>query len=214
MSEPNVEACLRATPFIDAGHPSITGLVDGLGVRELPPVDRARMLFEYVKREVRYEFSAKLVADEYVASNVLAQGRGFCVQKAVLLAALGRAAGIPTALVLSDMRDHTLPRWVAEALTTDVMHHHGLDAFYLDGQWWKVDASLSPDVTERKGYRDVAFAGNGDALLPETTLAGAPHAEYLTFHGAYDDLPFAQMLEAFGRAYANADVQKLSRFRL
>lgn len=42
MSEPNVEACLRATPFIDAGHPSITGLVDGLGVRELPPVDRAR----------------------------------------------------------------------------------------------------------------------------------------------------------------------------
>lgn len=214
MSEHAPEGYLSSTAFIDAEHPSIIGLVDDLQVRTLAPRERARVLFDYVKSRVRYEFSAKSSADDYLASRVLADGRGFCVQKAVLLAALGRAAGVPTALVMSDMRDHSLPAWVAEALTTDVMHHHGLNAFYLDGRWCRADASLSPDVTERKGYRPVIFVGDGDALLPATTLAGARHAEYLAFHGTYADLPFEQMLAAFARAYAGADVQRLSRFRL
>lgn len=211
---PSRDSFLRATELIDATHPSIAELVEALRVREVPPVERARRLFDYVKREVRYEFSAKTAREDYVASRVLAAGRGFCVQKAVLLAALGRASGIPTAVVLSDMRDHSLPRWVADALTTDVMHHHGLNAFHIGGRWLKADASLSPDVTIRKGYRDVEFDGESDALLPPMTLAGAQHAEYLAFHGMYDDLPFEQMLAAFGRAYATADVQALARFRL
>lgn len=214
MSAPPLDSFVRATQLIDATHPSIVELVAALRVRELGPVERARTVFEYVKREVRYEFAAKTAREDYVASHVLAAGRGFCVQKAVLLAALGRASGIPTAVVLSDMRDHSLPRWVADALTTDIMHHHGLNAFFLGGRWLKADASLSPDVTTRKGYRDVGFDGETDALLAPTTLAGAQHAAYLAFHGLYDDLPFDQMLAAFGRAYAGADVQALAKFRL
>lgn len=208
------EACLAPTRFIDATHPAIVAAVDELDIRRSPPMERARRLFELVKDRVRYEFSAKMSEEEYVASYVLAAGRGFCVQKAVLLAALGRAAGVPTALVLSDLRDRSLPAWVTEALTTDVMHHHGLNAFWLDGAWVKVDASLSPDVVERKRYRDVVFAPPKDALLAPTTLAGAPHADYVAFHGLYADLPFEQMIGAFLEAYSRADVGKLMRFRM
>lgn len=211
---PTPEACLAPTRFIDATHPAIVAAVDDLDIRRSPPMERARRLFELVKDRVRYEFSAKMSEEEYVASYVLAAGRGFCVQKAVLLAALGRAAGVPTALVLSDLRDRSLPGWVTEALTTDVMHHHGLNAFWLDGAWVKADASLSPDVVERKGYRDVVFAPPEDALLAPTTLAGAPHADYVAFHGLYADLPFEQMIGAFLEAYSRADVGKLMRFRM
>lgn len=211
---PSPEACLGPTRFIDSTHPSIVAAVDELGIRCLPPVERARRVFAFVKDRIRYEFSAKMSEEEYIASYVLAAGRGFCVQKAVLLAALGRAAGVPTALALSDLRDRSLPAWVTEALTTDVMHHHGLNAFWLDGAWVKVDASLSPDVVERKGYRDVVFAPPEDALLAPTTLAGAPHADYVAFHGLYADLPFEQMIGAFLEAYSRADVGKLMRFRM
>jgi hypothetical protein len=84
---------------------------------------------------------------------------------------------------------------------TDIMHHHGLNAFYLDGRWLKADASLSPDIMQRKGYRLVEFNGQQDALLAPTTLAGQPHAEYLVFHGLYDDLPYEQIMAAFRAAY-------------
>lgn len=211
---PSPEACLVPTRFIDSTHPSIVVAVDDLDLRRFPPAERARRLFHFVKDTVRYEFSAKTGEDEYIASNVLAAGRGFCVQKAVLLAALGRAAGVPTALVFSDLRDRSLPSWVAEALTTDVMHHHGLDAFWLDGAWVKVDASLSPDVVNRKRYRKLDFTPPEEALLAPTTLDGAPHAEYVAFHGLYADLPFDQMIAAFVDAYSRADVAKLMRFRM
>ena len=42
----------------------------------------------------------------YRASYVLEAGRAYCVPKAVLLAAVQRAAGVPTRLGFADVRSH------------------------------------------------------------------------------------------------------------
>lgn len=210
--ETETSACLTSTPFIDVNHPSIVSIVERLGVADMAAPARAAALFRFVRDEIQYEFMAKLAPEDYVASHILRVGRGFCVQKAVLLAALGRAAGVPTALVLSDQRDHSLSPKIRDALGTNVMHHHGLVAFYLEGRWLMADASLSPDLVARKGYRLVEFDGRSEALQAGTTLSGAPHAEYLRFHGRYDELPFAQMIAAFLAAYGQADFPVLARY--
>ena len=202
---PSRKACLAPTRFIDSGHRSIRELAVQLAPATAGPAERAAGLFNFVRDRIWYEFMAKLDAEAYVASNVLAEGKGFCVRKAVLLCALGRAAGIPTALVLSDVRDDTLPPKLAEGMGTKVLYHHGLVAFHLDERWIKADASLSPDVVEKKGYRLVQFNGRDDALLAPTTANGDPHAAYLTWHGMYADLPFAQMIAAFHAGYRGGD---------
>jgi len=210
VNVPDPADCLRATPCIDSDHAAVRGLVGRLGVAALSPEARAARLFHHVRDEVRYAFRAALTREEYVASSVLDEGRGFCVQKAVLLCALGRAAGVPTALVLCDLRDRSLSPRVTRALGTDVMFHHGLNAFYLGDRWVRADASLSPDVVARKGYRPVEFDGTAEALLAPTTLDGSPHAEYLRFHGLFAELPFEPMVEAFVAAYAGADLVALA----
>lgn len=207
---PALVECLAPTGFIDSVDPSIVACVEELRVAALPPAERAAALFRFVRDEVRYEFMAKLTAEEYRASYVLRERRGFCVQKAVLMCALSRAAGVPCALVLSDLVDHSLSPKIASALGTNMMFHHGLNAIHVDGRWLKADASLSPDLTSRKGYRLVDFDGTADALLPATTLAGTPHATYARFHGTYADLPFERMLNAFIEAYRHANVQALA----
>lgn len=206
---PRPEECLGPTPCMDSDHPSVRAVLERLGIRGLSQVERAARLFEFVRDEVRYEFMAKLTPEEYRASYVLEAGRGFCVQKSVLLCALARAAAVPCALVLSDLVDHSLSARIVRALGTNVMHHHGLNAFHLGGRWVLADASLSPDVVSRKGYRQQRFDGTADALLPATTIAGAAHAEYVRFHGAYADLPFDQMLSAFAAAYQSVDLEVL-----
>jgi transglutaminase-like putative cysteine protease len=213
---PSPESCLAATRYIESTHPAIVDLVERLRLREAAPPARAATLSRFVRDEIRYEFMAKLTPEEYRASHVLQEAKGFCVQKAVLLCALSRAADVPCAIVLSDLLDQSLSPKIAKALGTNVMFHHGLNAFYLEGHWLKVDASLSPDVTTRKGYRVVDFDGTREALLPETTLAGGPHAAYARFHGTYDELPFDQMLNAFMSAYQHVDMLALSQlgFRL
>lgn len=207
---PSVEACLAPTRFIESRHPAILARVEQLNVRALPEAQRAAALFRHVRDDVQYEFRAKLTEEEYLASYVLEVGRGFCVQKSVLLCALARAVDLPCALVLTDLTDATLSPKVVQAIGTNTMFHHGLVAFFLGGRWLKADASLSPDVVTRKGYRRVEFDGTADALLSDTTLAGAPHATYVRFHGLYADLPFEQMLSAFAKAYEKADVQALA----
>ncbi|MDP1822614.1 MAG: transglutaminase family protein [Archangium sp.] len=208
---PSPESCLVPTRFIESAHPAILDRVERLRVGELPPAQRAAALFRFVRDEVRYEFMAKLTPQEYFASHILQEAKGFCVQKAVLLCALSRAAQVPCAIVLSDLVDHSLSPKISKALGTNVMFHHGLNAFYLEGRWLKADASLSPDLATRKGYHLVDFDGTAEALQRETTLSGRPHATYAQFHGTYADLPFEQMLNAFIASYAHADVLALSQ---
>lgn len=204
------ERCLGATPFIESAAPAIRVGARGCVRGAMTEPARAAALFRFVRDEIAYEFLARLHSDDYRATRVLAERRGFCVRKAVLLCALGRAAGIPTALALCDLRDGTLPERLVRALGTDTMFHHGLNAFYLEGRWLLADASLSPDVVRRRRYRPVDFDGAGDALSARTTLDGAPHAEYLQFHGLFDDLPFEQTIGALKHGYRNADVGALA----
>lgn len=200
---------LAPTPFIEATHDAVVARVRELGLHAMTPRERAVRLFEHVRSDVRYEFMAKFRREEYVASTILANNQGFCVQKAVLLASLARAAEIPTAIVLCDMRDHALPEKVVRTIGTNVMHHHGLNAFHLDGRWVTVDASLDRRFLEKKRYPLVAFDGASDALLPANTLDGARAAEYVVFHGRYADFPFEQTTQAFIAGYQRADLSAL-----
>lgn len=206
---PSPDDCLGPTRFIDCDHPSIIEKVRALDVADLPAPERAVRLFWFVRDRISYEFKAKLKEEEYIASNVLAAGMGFCVQKAVLLCALARAAGIPAALVLTNLRDHTLPEKLREGMRTDVLYYHGLTAFHLDGRWLKADASLTAELVARKGYRLVEFDGHHDALLAPTTETGEPHSQYIAVHGMFADLPFAAMIGAFQEGYRGGDPEVL-----
>lgn len=205
---PDPATALSSEEYIESSHPALieaaASLCGGADERE-----RAVGAFVLVRDAVRYEFMAKLRPEEYRASYVLERRRGFCVQKAVLLAAMLRACNIPSVLVLANLRDHTMPDRVARAMGTNVMHGHGLVAAWLSGKWLLVDASHDQSFAERKGYRLVGWDGREDALIAATTRDGRRHAEYGALRGPYLDLPYAGLMRDFGRAYAGADVQAL-----
>ena len=193
---PDPAECLKPTAFLDSDHPSIRACVERLIAPDATPRETAVRVFEFVRDSIQYEFFAKLTREEYVASYILEKGRGFCIQKGVLLCTLARAAGVPAALVFHDLRDHSFSPKVRQAVGGNVMSYHGIAAFHLDGRWLQADAALSPDVITRKGYRPVVFDGTSDALLAPTTLAGEPHAEYINFHGGFADLPMDMIMQA------------------
>jgi len=204
------ESCLGGSDVIEIDVPAIRDIVHDLGLLSLAPAERAVRAFAWVRDEIQYEFMAKLSRAQYVTSHVLALREGFCVQKAMVLCALGRAAKVPTALVLSDLRDRSLHPKMVKALGTDVMFQHGLNAFHLEDRWLLADASLSPELCHRNRYRLVELDGKADALMAKTTLDGKPHAEYVRFHGMYADLPFEQLVSTWATAYVDADVLALA----
>ena len=209
MEYPDPKECFAPAASIDSDAPEIVAAVESLNLGDASPAERAVAIFNHVRDSIEYEFAIRNTPEEYKASFTIQDGRGFCVRKAIVVAAMCRAAGIPSVIILSNMRDRSLSPRVVDMLGTDVMFNHGLAGVHLDGRWFKLDASLSPGLVAKKQYRLVEFDGASDALQSNTTLAGDPHMEYVAYHGAYVDLPYKQMMRGFDAGYANADKEQL-----
>jgi hypothetical protein len=106
---------LRATAILDYDHPGIRDLVAKRGWARLPQGDRIGAIYEFVRDEIEFGFSA---SDEKPASEVLADGYGQCNTKAALLMALLRATGTPCRL-----HGATVDKELQRGYTGNAIHH-------------------------------------------------------------------------------------------
>ena len=103
---PPDDATLRATPQIDSDHPAVVAFA-ARHARGADARERAVALYLAVRDGLRYDpYRIDLTPAGMRASTVLAQGHGWCVTKAALLAAACRAAGMPARLGYADVRNH------------------------------------------------------------------------------------------------------------
>jgi transglutaminase-like putative cysteine protease len=187
----NMELYLRATPTIDAEHEKIIEAAQRLTAGCSSDQDKAVKLFYFVRDEIRYNvYMISVFIEDFRASRILDWGKGYCVQKAVLLAALGRASGIPTRLVFAKIKNHTLPAHILEMTGTNIFPRHGYNQFFLGGKWVSAAATFDKELCEKNGLPTVEFDGRSNAVLPEKDLKGEPFIEYVEKFTPRDDLPF------------------------
>jgi len=141
--------------------------------------------------------------EDFKASKVLEWGKGYCVQKAVLLTALGRAAGIPSRLLFARIRNHKLPPNIRQWKKGDIFNGHGYTQFYIDGKWVCATPTFDKGLCDNLGVPTVEFDGRSDALLPEKDLRGDPYIEYLKKFPHYDDLPFEWIKKKISEGWGN-----------
>jgi transglutaminase-like putative cysteine protease len=187
---PVPESALDATESIDADTPLVRETADRVAGEAKGP-DAVRRLFDHVRDEIAYDMAPEFDdgAAEWKASATLERGYGFCQQKAVALAALLRARGIPAGIVIQDLHDHKIPPQYVDFIGSQRLERHGLTCAFVDGTWVRLDPTLPRALCERKGYRLVEYDGSGDAVLSETDLDGDPHFDVLVERGAWPDMP-------------------------
>lgn len=187
---------LQPTYTIDCENSEIIRTAQELTADCSSNPERAVRLFSFVRDEIRYNlYMSSTFEEDFIASRILQWRKGYCVQKAVLFAALGRAAGIPSRLVFAKIRNHRVPRKIVEALGDNVFPFHGYNQFLLNGKWISVAATFDRKLCEKNGLRLVEFNGEDDAILPETDLKGRPFIEYLEKYEPQSDLPFQHIYE-------------------
>lgn len=119
---------LAADEYVERDDPAVRGLSAALRDEHTDDVDFARAAFEWVRDNVAHSFDAGDSRVTLAASEVLRERVGLCYAKSILLAALLRAEGIPTALCYQRLGDPTHGFVV-----------HGLVAIWLDGAWHRQD---------------------------------------------------------------------------
>jgi len=194
---------LHLTPaeILDSGHQAV---IDFAQTYARGPDDTARALSLYtaVRDGFRYDpYRIDLSVPGMKASTVLAQGYGWCVPKAALLAAACRAAEIPARVGYADVRNHLSTARMRESMGSDLFVWHGYTDIWLDGAWRKATPAFNIELCERFGLLPLEFNGRDDSLYHPFDRAGNRHMEYVAQHGTFDDVPLQRIVEAFDRHY-------------
>lgn len=205
---------LKPTPTIDCDNKAIQAKAQELvtGLSSVP--DKAKSLFYFVRDEIKYNFYVAGDRPEYYrASRTLQMGEGFCIQKAILLAALARVVGIPARLHIAAIRNHLVPPKLKELIGGSLFPTHGYADLYLEGVWVKVAPTFDLKMCRQNQFATTEFDGRHDAILPSHNLQGKPHIEYVTDRGYYADLPFEDIIswraETFGAGFSERMRQKI-----
>ena len=131
-------------------------------------------LVHAVRDEVRYDpYRIDLSARGMRASTCLEQGFGWCVPKAVLMAAVARAAGIPARLGFADVRNHMSTEKLRRTMGTDVFVWHGCTELWIDGAWRKATPAFNLSLCEKFGLLPLDFDGVNDSLYHPFDRVGA-----------------------------------------
>lgn len=192
---------LDSSSCIDADHPTVRAFAEQ---HAQGATDRARAVTLYVavRDGLRYDpYRIDLSEAGMKASTALAQGHGWCVPKAVVLAAVARAAGIPARLGFADVRNHMSTEKLRETMKTDVFVWHGYTELWIDGAWRKATPAFNLSLCEKFGLLPLEFDGIHDSLYHPFDRAGNQHMEYVNERGSFDDLPLEQIRATFAEVY-------------
>jgi transglutaminase-like putative cysteine protease len=190
------EQYLAPTYTMDSAESSIKKKAADLTKGQQTDIDKAKLIFYFVRDRIKYNpYGGIAPFEEYKASATLKRGEGYCVQKAVLLAALAKASGIPARLGFVNVRNHLLPKEIIDGLRGDnVMKYHGYALLYLNGKWVKATPSFDINLCREHKFIPVEFDGTTDAIFHRCNQEGKLHMEYVHNHGIYDEVPWDDIL--------------------
>ena len=205
---------LTPTAIIDSNHESIQDFATKISNGMIDSVEIAVKLYLAVRDGILYDpYSPFYLPEHYRASYVLKRGRSFCVPKASLLCALGRACGIPSRIGLADVRNHLATKQLIEFIGSDLFVYHGFVEFYLEGKWVKATPAFNIDLCKRHHVPPLEFNGREDSLFQAYNLRNQKFMEYVAFHGVYADLPVDKIFAAWEKAYGKDRVRNwIKRF--
>lgn len=154
-------AARRPTPWLQSDHRRLRRIADPIARLQTSDERKMQMLVEAARPHMtKVEF-----AGHYSALETLERRTGDCTEAAVLVAALGRAAGIPTKVVNGLVYSRAYYHGVSNAFMP-----HSWTLAYVDGRWKSYDMSLD-------GFESTHIAltiGDGDArsITASGRLAG------------------------------------------
>jgi transglutaminase-like putative cysteine protease len=193
---------LEAGPTVETGHPDVVAFCQQQGKDTSDPIDTAVRLYYAVRDGIRYDpYTSVLTVEGLRATTTLEAGRGWCVSKAILLAACCRSCGIPARLGFADVRNHLSTARMRERMKTDVFYWHGYTSIHLDGKWVKATPAFNIELCEKFRLLPLEFDGRGDSIYHPFDADGNRHMEYLQYRGELAEPPIAAMIETFRAEY-------------
>ncbi len=194
---------LRPTYYIDSEAAEVLAFAKAAAGHKETLLEKAIALFYAVRDEIRYDpYRIDLEKREsFKASVIIGKGYGYCVAKAIVLAAVARASGIPSRLGFADVRNHLSTERLRQLMKTDTFIFHGYAELFVEDRWVKATPTFNLSLCEKFGVNPLNFDGRNDSLFHPYDREGKKHMEYVRDHGHFADVPYERIVAYFRECY-------------
>jgi transglutaminase-like putative cysteine protease len=208
--DPENKVYLTATPIIDSDSKLIIDyaqtVIEGAGD---DPISKAICLYYAVRDGIWYDpYTPFYRPEHYRSSTILKRGRAFCIGKASLLCALGRACGIPSRAGFADVHNHLATKQLIEYLGSNIFSYHGFVEFFLAGKWVKATPAFNKELCKKAKVTPLEFDGRNDSIFQPYNEEKKLFMEYITDHGTYADIPVDRIVDAWKAVYGEKRVNQ------
>jgi transglutaminase-like putative cysteine protease len=201
--ESNFSEYLQPTPTINCDHAAVQEFAHKSAHDASNQKDQAIKLYYAVRDGIRYDpYLIELTVEGLRASTTLEAFRGWCVPKAILLAACCRALKIPARLGFADVRNHLSTARMRAHMKTDVFVWHGYTSIYIDAKWVKATPAFNIELCEKFRLKPLEFDGSNDSIYHPFDQLGNKHMEYIRNRGEFADVPIDKIIATFQKHYS------------
>ena len=199
---------LQETPFLDLSNQTLRDhtqrLVEGIS----DPREQVKTVFFFVRDQIKYNpYTSFSRPEDYLASEILQRGEGFCIPKASLFTAMMRILKLPAKLCFADIKNYKAPKKL-----TDIMGNlfifHCYCGVLIDDQWLKLAPTFNREMFKKIRVPANDFNGFHDAILPAVDLDGEIFVEYIKDRGEAYDIPYKEIVAAFNYTYGKNVIKK------
>jgi transglutaminase-like putative cysteine protease len=208
---PGIKQYLLPTAFLNFDNLQVAAFAENKAGKSNDPVKQAVNLYYAVRDGIYYDpYAIILSTSGLCASTTLEKGRGWCVAKAILLAACCRHIGLPARLGFADVKNHLSTQRLRQRMKTDVFHWHGYTSICLNDKWIKATPAFNVELCEKFSLKPLEFDGTTDSIYHPFDLQGNRHMEYVKNRGEFADVPLDAIIKTFREKYPADDTSWLN----
>lgn len=196
------------TYFIDSDHDVVRNLAAELSHGIDHDAGKAKRFFYFVRDHWWYSpYHVSFLHEKLKASYLLlreGEMKAYCTEKAVVYAALCRAAGIPNRLIFCNVRNHIAAERFEAVIGTNLMVFHGYNEVWVNGKWVKCTVAFNKDLCDKLGVATLEFDGENDDIFQQYDKQGGKFMVYEHDYGSFHDVPHDLWVRETIRIYGPA----------
>ena len=193
---------LKPTEFLDFDNWEVRDFAARNSDVNKSAAENAVSLYYAVRDGFTYNpYTLDLRREGLKASNLLSRKSGYCIEKAILLAASARAVGIPSRLSFYNVKNHIATGRIEQISGTNVLVFHGAAELFLDEKWLKTTPAFNRRLCEKLNVAPLEFDGTADSIFQQFDESGAGFMDYLHEYGAFADFPYELALSEMRSNY-------------